>query len=135
MFDMNVSVNLLKSFSGRANNVQTQIESHKCIYLTHLLGLWLQEIVWLIWNDVDIERANQTSVWDRIPLIESDAPPRTPGLQATLAQSQPTLVKTPLPVKFWQKTIDKSAPKTIHIMRNAKDQYVSYYHLVKIVFM
>ena len=84
----------------------------------------------MIWNDVDTERANKESVWDRIPLIESDPPNEPSGLDATLAMPHPRLVKTHLPVTFWQDTIDKSNAKVIQVMRNPKDQFVSYYHFI-----
>ena len=80
--------------------------------------------MWLICHNADTELANQQSVWDRIPLIES-APPNEPlPVDIMEARPSPRLVKTHLPVQFWKNQIDQSKARVIVVMRNPKDQVI-----------
>ena len=85
------------------------ILNERCIYFAGTT--WLQEIVWLLCNDMNFDKANSESVWLRAPLIES-APPKEPsGLEIVRDQPHPRLIKTHLPLKYWKRQIEAAKPK------------------------
>lgn len=50
-----------------------------------------------------------------------------------LQQEEPRILKSHLPVKFWRRQILDGRPKVIVVMRNPKDNLVSYFHFVNMV--
>lgn len=85
---------------------------------------WLQEIIYLIANDLDFEKAKKKNITDRFPYLEWPSP----GLKSIAKQAPPRLMKTHLPVSilFPERTAPK--PKIISILRNPKDVLISYYY-------
>lgn len=93
---------------------------------------WLKEIVYLVANNADIDKANQT--WHLMRTVFLDhCYPLAGGSPATALAKykqhpRPRIIKAHaswryLPTQIWEKKI-----KTIFIMRNPKDVAVSYYH-------
>ncbi|KAK6987316.1 estrogen sulfotransferase [Biomphalaria glabrata] len=84
---------------------------------------WLQEIVYLINNGVDIEDAAQTNIEERFPYFEWIVP----GKQVLNKMESPRLIKTHLPLSMLPNQMKSKKPKIIYIARNPKDTVVSYY--------
>lgn len=105
---------------------------------------WLSEIVWLINNDLNYEKARQIVQQVRTPTLEvsslySDDEVTPKWLQRTwegknsvefTAQlEKPRVIKTHLPWHMLPEQLKNSPDiKIIYTMRNPKDQVVSYYH-------
>ena len=60
---------------------------------------WLQEIVWLVVNDGDLEKAKQSQVYFRSPFLEfKDLVLNEVGLDLAGSMPPPRVIKTHLPV-------------------------------------
>ncbi|XP_063402712.1 sulfotransferase 4A1-like [Mytilus trossulus] len=86
---------------------------------------WIQEIVFLINSNMDLEKAKTVSIDDRFPYLEYPSP----GLDAIATIPSPRMIKTHLPLKLLPEEIRKS--KVIYVARNPKDTVVSNYHFCK----
>uniref|UniRef100_T1KCI0 Sulfotransferase domain-containing protein n=1 Tax=Tetranychus urticae TaxID=32264 RepID=T1KCI0_TETUR len=88
---------------------------------------WLQEIIWLIMNDYNFDKALLTNLEDRFPFLEWILP----GISAINKKQSPRLVKTHLPLSILFNQETKIEPKVISITRNIKDVTVSYYFFAR----
>lgn len=89
---------------------------------------WLQEIVWLIENEADIDRAAETPIMSRCPLMELQIPGKAANLDELSKKPSPRVMNTHLRHELMANALTKGQPKVIVIMRNPKDTLVSYYH-------
>ncbi|XP_055602648.1 luciferin sulfotransferase-like [Uranotaenia lowii] len=90
---------------------------------------WTQEMVWLICNGLDFEKARNNHIRQRFPFLEistmiSDRD--SFGLVRNMAS--PRFIKTHLPVGLLPPQIWSVKPKIVHVKRNPKSVAVSYYH-------
>lgn len=90
---------------------------------------WLQEIVYLLCNDFDFEKAKAETIEVRFPYLEY----MHPGIKAVAAAPSPRFVKTHLPFSLLPKDIDEKKPKIIYIARNPKDTSISLLSFVKLM--
>ncbi|XP_046549124.1 sulfotransferase 1C2A-like [Haliotis rubra] len=88
---------------------------------------WLQEIVYLIANDLDFEKAWSKILEERFPYLEFV----NPGLKAISSMESPRFIKTHLPPSLLPREVLSKNPKLIYLARNPKDTVVSYYHFTK----
>ena len=99
---------------------------------------WLQEIIYLIYNDADTEAAKSAYLYERFPYIESTLP-MTPNagpalqLDYMLDQKPPRLMKSHLPKSFFRRTLATNKTKVVVPVRNPKDVLVSLYHFYQMV--
>lgn len=94
---------------------------------------WMQEIIWLIQNCDDLVAATNTgkSIMQRFPLMEMAYGPDTPAFVDTLAKQEgPRLINTHLPVNIIVPQLEKTKPKVVVVLRNPKDQIVSFFHFL-----
>ncbi|KAI0233206.1 Sulfotransferase family cytosolic 1B member 1 [Lamellibrachia satsuma] len=85
---------------------------------------WVQEVVYLLNNNMDEKKARKQNMEDRFPQLEYTYP----GLAALEAAEGPRLLKTHLPFEMLPKSIkEEGKTKLIYIMRNPKDVCVSSY--------
>ena len=99
---------------------------------------WLQEITYLVCNDTDTSKANQGFLYDRFPYLEASLS-RTgpdglnvPQLDYVLSMTSPRLIKTHLPLRFFERTLKQSSAKVLVPIRNPKDLLVSHFHFLKL---
>lgn len=108
--------------------------------------MWTQEMVWLIVNDLDYEKAKE-EVHNRVPLLEHSVYLCSkPGFQCSIPEryepnsieyckklKSPRVMKTHLPEEYLPRQLfDKEKEtKIIYIARNPKDACLSAYHLKK----
>ncbi|XP_053210033.1 sulfotransferase 1E1-like isoform X2 [Panonychus citri] len=88
---------------------------------------WLQEIVWLIMNDYDFNKALNINLEERSPFLEWIMP----GISGINKMPSPRLIKTHLPLSILFNQETKIEPKVISITRNPKDVVVSYYFFAR----
>ncbi|KAF8781773.1 sulfotransferase 1E1-like [Argiope bruennichi] len=85
---------------------------------------WLQEIVYLIHSNVDINSARNLSLDKRFPYIEHSKT----NFNEVKNMNSPRLLKTHLPYSCLPEDILQKQCKMIYITRNPRDVAVSYYH-------
>ncbi|GIX78763.1 sulfotransferase 1E1 [Caerostris darwini] len=85
---------------------------------------WLQEIVYLIHSNIDINSALNIDLNQRFPYIEHS---RT-NFNDVKNMDSPRLLKTHLPYSCLPQDIIQKQCKIIYITRNPRDVAVSYYH-------
>lgn len=88
---------------------------------------WVSEIVDLILNEGDIEKAKRDPIHIRVPFLELAVPGLPTGTELLATAPSPRFVKTHLPVQLLPKTFWENNCKIIYVARNAKDVAVSYY--------
>lgn len=118
---------------------------------------WVHELVWLLKNDFDYNKAAETTPMDRVPFLDvsilfdvKDLDLNDPenadlskfehlvnSIERASKYEHPRLVKTHLPWELLPKAIrnaseeelnDSNGFKIIYVHRNAKDVCISYYH-------
>ncbi|XP_062581414.1 sulfotransferase 1 family member D1-like [Saccostrea cucullata] len=93
---------------------------------------WLQEIVWLIVNDGDTQKAKGEQVYFRSPFLEfKDLVLNEVGLELAKPMPSPRVIKTHLPVDLAPTGIFKTKCKKLVLFRNPKDLCVSYFHFYR----
>ncbi|XP_069508172.1 sulfotransferase 1 family member D1-like [Ambystoma mexicanum] len=88
---------------------------------------WTSEIVDLILNDGDLEKANRDPIYMRVPFLEFAVPGVPTGTELLVDTPSPRFIKSHLPVQLMPKTFWENNCKVIYVARNAKDVAVSYY--------
>ncbi|XP_052873033.1 luciferin sulfotransferase-like [Anopheles cruzii] len=93
---------------------------------------WTQELIWLVCNDLDFQKALDLSLDARFPFIDlsgiRDLPESFNPLRDALEMPSPRFIKSHLPVAFLPDALWTVQPKLVHVRRNPKSVAVSYYH-------
>ncbi|XP_069100105.1 sulfotransferase 1C4-like isoform X2 [Pleurodeles waltl] len=90
---------------------------------------WMQEIVDLIENGGDLEKARRAPTHIRFPFLEMTYPPPVPsGVDILIATPSPRVIKTHLPFQLVPKSFLVQNCKMIYVARNPKDNVVSYFY-------
>lgn len=97
---------------------------------------WLQEMIWLLCNNLDYTKAKKISQMYRFPLLElASLVPIEQPLAVMLSQMgtfpSPRFFKSHLPVSMLPEQMWTAKPKIIYIKRDPKDAAVSLYHHYK----
>uniref|UniRef100_A0A146MEA5 Sulfotransferase family cytosolic 1B member 1 n=4 Tax=Lygus hesperus TaxID=30085 RepID=A0A146MEA5_LYGHE len=104
---------------------------------------WTQEMVWLICNNLDFDKAKSALGQERNPLLEltalvaNDQGSWKDGVRHSVEQVEqmpsPRMIKTHLPRTLLPRQLFTVKPKVIYVTRNPKDMCVSYYHYSKLL--
>lgn len=90
---------------------------------------WVQEIVYLIHNNLNFEKAAAKNLEQRFPFLEYFYP----GVSSIESTASPRLIKTHLPYSLLPESVYLEMPKIIYIVRNPKDVCVSLYHFTRYI--
>uniref|UniRef100_A0A8C5PV15 Sulfotransferase n=1 Tax=Leptobrachium leishanense TaxID=445787 RepID=A0A8C5PV15_9ANUR len=88
---------------------------------------WMQEIVDLILQDGDLEKAMRAPSHIRFPFMEFVTPTLPSGVEVLTKMPSPRLIKTHLPYQLVPTSFWNQNCKVIYVARNAKDNAVSFY--------
>uniref|UniRef100_A0A240PJZ0 Sulfotransferase domain-containing protein n=1 Tax=Anopheles atroparvus TaxID=41427 RepID=A0A240PJZ0_ANOAO len=93
---------------------------------------WAQELIWLVCNEFDFQKAQDIPLDARFPFIElsglRDLPETINPLQDALQMPSPRFIKSHLPPAFLPNALWSVQPKMVYVRRNPKSVAVSYYH-------
>nr|XP_029731851.1 sulfotransferase 1 family member D1-like [Aedes albopictus]XP_029731852.1 sulfotransferase 1 family member D1-like [Aedes albopictus] len=91
---------------------------------------WTQEMMWLICNDLDYEKARSITLDDRFPFLEigSVIPGGSDSVKVVEEMESPRFIKTHLPVALMPDQFWTVKPKLVYVYRKAKPVSVSFYH-------
>ncbi|XP_062558368.1 sulfotransferase 1 family member D1-like [Armigeres subalbatus] len=93
---------------------------------------WCQEMIWLICNDLDYEKAASVKLNTRFPFLDlggiRDLPPGLDPVKEVESIASPRFIKSHLPVALLPDQIWEVKPKMVYVRRNPKSVAVSYYH-------
>ncbi|GAB0090913.1 hypothetical protein DMENIID0001_056930 [Sergentomyia squamirostris] len=94
---------------------------------------WSQELIWMICNNLDYERATKLTVSERFPLIEAEGVimnnwPLKDILAKLGSSPSPRFIKSHLPCQLLPTQLWTVGPKIVYIARNLKDMVTSCYH-------
>lgn len=93
---------------------------------------WLQEIVWLVVNEGNLQKATETQVYFRSPFLEfKDLVLNEVGLDLAESMPSPRVIKTHLPLDLAPSGLFTSRCKKIVLFRNPRDLCVSYFHFYR----
>ncbi|XP_068081820.1 luciferin sulfotransferase [Anabrus simplex] len=126
-----------KQFADRIKNFEVREDDVWIVTYPKCGTTWTQEMVWLLINNMDFNRATQENLFTRSPFIEygfiledDDERRRNVMDTITLAENSPSprcikchLPKDLLPDQLWTKK-----PKIVYVTRGVKDVLVSYYN-------
>ena len=88
-------------------------------------------MVYLIRNQVDLDKASQTNITKRLPFLENTLLTGDDyqfGWQQALDTLNPRTLKSHLPYQFYGDSVLENGGKIIYIMRNPKDTAVSFFY-------
>lgn len=91
---------------------------------------WLQELVWIIQHDGDLEQASKVQVGCRVPFLESQGFDWEHSVDDLDKHPHPRVMKTHQTADMFQKKLDKV--KLIISIRNPKDTVVSVHNYFKL---
>ncbi|ALC39533.1 maker495 [Drosophila busckii] len=106
---------------------------HDDVYLVSYLktgSTWLQELAWLLLNQLDFELAKSSYAWQRSHYLEhSTVSQRDFDSVAQCEQmASPRLIKSHLPAHLLPSQVWQHGRRIIYVARNPKDVLVSSYH-------
>ncbi|KAG8283883.1 hypothetical protein J6590_007902 [Homalodisca vitripennis] len=100
---------------------------------------WTQEMVWLLKNNLDYEKAKSSYLHLRFPFLEFKplcgdqlAESSPDYFQQIKETPSPRFIKSHLPLELLPKQIWTKKPKLVYVFRNPKDAAISYFHHFKI---
>uniref|UniRef100_T1II81 Sulfotransferase domain-containing protein n=1 Tax=Strigamia maritima TaxID=126957 RepID=T1II81_STRMM len=122
----------LKSFKARDDDIYV-------VTFPKTGTTWLQEIVYLIMNDVDCEKAKSTTRDRVFPYLEMNMMELPPEFQLNEVDSvenlpSPRLIKSHLPYCLLPPEAVAKKSKFLYVSRNAKDTMISYFHFALNIF-
>ncbi len=88
----------------------------------------MQELVFLITTNGDVDAAMKTRSNERAPLLEMTIPGQPSNYDIIMKRPSPRLIKTHLYLKFFAKSLQEAKSKCIVVFREPKDSLVSYFH-------
>lgn len=112
-----------------AISLLTDVYYYICI-ITIAGTTWMQEILYQVHTEGDLETADEIILPVRVPFIELVLPD-TNSFEDVCSQESPRLIKTHLSANFFEKTLTNNKTKFIVVVRNPKDILVSYYHFYR----
>ncbi|XP_030565356.1 estrogen sulfotransferase-like isoform X1 [Drosophila novamexicana] len=93
---------------------------------------WMQELAWLLLNQLDFEAAKSSYVMERSRFLEYSAitPQSYDTITACEEMVSPRLIKSHLPAQLLPQQVWQQGRKIIYVARNPKDVVVSSYHFL-----
>lgn len=125
-----------KDFAEKIRNYEIRPEDVFVLGYPKSGTTWTQEMVWLLNNNCDFNKAKKVSQMFRFPLLEVLAILPSQQNSAALFDElnrlpSPRHFKSHLPISMLPEQLWTVKPKIVHITRNPKDAAISLYHHYK----
>ena len=91
----------------------------------------MQEIIYLIMNGADLDKAKEKPLEDRYVFLEMGYPGRKSEMERIPEIPRPWLIKTHMPYEMMEAQVNQDKAKFVVVMRNPKDNFVSMYYFYK----
>lgn len=117
-------------YLDRVENYEVRSDDVWSVTFAKAGSTWTQEMVWLLTNNLDYDRAKQP-VFERFPYVEFDLIYENVEkniIEYTNNMPSPRYLKTHLPVGLLPKQLWTVKPKIIYTARGVKDLAISFYH-------
>ncbi|KAL5281000.1 hypothetical protein ACFFRR_004798 [Megaselia abdita] len=86
---------------------------------------WTQEMVWLLLNNLNYDKARNVNLEERSPYLEF---PACDNIEFCDKLASPRVIKTHLPIQILPKDIWTKKPKMVYVSRDPRDAFVSSYN-------
>ncbi|XP_016981938.1 sulfotransferase 1 family member D1-like isoform X2 [Drosophila rhopaloa] len=127
--------NYIEDFAGRIDAFETRESDVFVVTFMKSGTTWMQELAWLLLNDLDFEGAKSSYPFHRSPFLEYSLINPVNGMDSVAMcnqiQGNTRLIKSHLPAQLLPRQIWKEGRKIIYVARNPKDVLVSSYHQMK----
>ncbi|XP_017122706.1 sulfotransferase 1 family member D1-like [Drosophila elegans] len=125
----------IENLAGRIDAFETRESDVFVVTFMKSGTTWMQELAWLLLNDLDYERAKSSYLFHRSPFLEYSAFNPVVAIDSVAMcnqiQDNSRLIKSHLPAQLLPREIWKHGRKIIYVARNPKDVVVSSYHQMK----
>lgn len=120
-----------KKFMKQIENFDVRPDDVWSITFAKAGSTWSQEMIWLLNNDLNFEKAKKKSLQDRFPFLEYDSVAKKINsnfLKNAKDLPSPRHLKSHLSAGLLPKQVWTVKPKIIYVARGVKDLAISYYH-------
>lgn len=120
-----------KKFMGQIENFEVRPDDVWSVTFAKAGSTWSQEMIWLLNNDLNFEKAKKKSLQDRFPFLEYDTVAEvmnTNFLKKAKNMPSPRHLKSHLSAGLLPKQVWTVKPKIIYVARGVKDLAISFYH-------
>ncbi|XP_017835457.1 sulfotransferase 1E1-like [Drosophila busckii] len=119
------------SFASHIDELETRDDDVFLVTYPKCGTTWMQELAWLLLNQLDFERASSVCISERSVYLEQSANSKKlpmNSIQSCDQMTSPRLIKTHLPAQLLPRQVWQQKRKIIYVTRNPKDVVVSSYH-------
>ncbi|KAJ6633341.1 Luciferin sulfotransferase [Pseudolycoriella hygida] len=120
-----------KKYMEQIENFQVRPDDVWSVTFAKAGSTWSQEMIWLLNNNLNFEKAKKRSLQDRFPYLEFDACAELMNsklLKKAKHMPSPRHLKSHLSAGLLPKQVWTVKPKIIYVARGVKDLAISYYH-------
>ncbi|KAL1138356.1 hypothetical protein AAG570_008420 [Ranatra chinensis] len=122
---------IFATYADRIRNMEVRADDVWVISFPKCGTTWTQEMVWLMGNNFDFEKAKETALYKRFVFLDyscvgGNLPINT--LELVEQMPSPRYIKSHLPLELLPKELAIKKPKIIYVYRNPKDAAISYFH-------
>lgn len=122
-----------RNYAERILNLEVRKDDVWVVTFPKCGTTWTQEMVWLLGNNLDFEKAKEEYLYKRFMFLDyqalweedNDKPDTVTWVES---MPSPRYIKSHLPLELLPKQLWTKNPKVIYVYRNPKDAAISYFH-------
>lgn len=120
-----------RKFADQIENFEVRPDDVWSVTFAKAGSTWSQEMIWLLNNNLDFEKAKKKLLTERFPYFEYDTIatlPSTNFMKKAKNLPSPRHLKSHLSAGLLPKQVWTVKPKIIYVARGTKDLAISFYH-------